>query len=305
MHKTCLAGIGIFALGCQLVVPPEKAPLEDAQVTVVDVGARDASVSACMTDPTYTGGGEHRYKFYPSPSVDYDTAIDRCAADGAHLVVVDSIDENLHVQSLINGDTWIGLDDLTVEADFRWTTGATGDFRLFNTGEPDNRVDEDCVFSKDDGKWEEIRCGTLKRVLCECDPAYLPPPTPLCRQMPGATTREGRWYFSRTTPRTWQDAENDCKSIGAHLLVIGDLHENALLDAAFNGIEHWIGYTDAVTDGVFQWVNGSPSPFHRFTAGVPTNVAEDCSVLLEGGAWDDQTCSKTFPYACECDPSPP
>jgi hypothetical protein len=302
MNKACFAAITIFVLGCRLNVPPEKE-LPDAEV-IIDVAAPDTRLPACMTDPTYTARGEHRYKSYPTPSVDYDTAIDRCAADGAHLVVIDSVTENEQAKGLISGDTWIGLDDLTVDNDFHWVTGATSTFRSFSTGVPAIKEDDDCVFFGMDGKWDVTGCATAKRVLCECDPAYEPPPTPLCRQLGGYTIRGGRRYFVRQTPATWQAAEDDCTSMGAHLAVIGDTYENTQLDMAFLG-PSWIGYTDAATDGVFQWVNGSPSTYQRFFGSAPSNDAEDCTALLDGGLWDDRPCDSALPYACECDPLPP
>jgi hypothetical protein len=302
MNKACLAAIWIFVLGCRLNVPPEKELPLDAEV-IVDVPAPDARLPACMTDPTYTAAGEHRYK-YSSSSVDYDTAIERCAADDAHLAVIDSMAENEQVKLLIGGDTWIGLDDLTVDTDFRWITGATGTFRFFGTA-PTIKENEDCVFMKLDGKWDQTGCGSPKRVLCECEPEYLPPPAPVCRQMTGATIREGRWYYARTAPATWLTAETDCRSMGAHLAVIGDLFENGQLDVAFTGSPYWIGYTDAAVEGQFQWVNGSPSTFQRFVGGAPANAAEDCAILFDGGAWGDRPCDAAFPYACECDPLPP
>lgn len=303
MYEACLAAIWIFMLGCRLNVPPEKEQ-PDAPV-IVDAAMPDARLPACMTDPTYTAGGEHRYKYHASPSVDYDTAIDRCAADGAHLVVMDSMEENDRAKAMIGGDTWLGFDDLTVETDLRWVTGATSSFRLFSTGVPNNKEETDCVYFKTDGKWDIGGCGSLKRVLCECDPAYVAPPAPPCRQMGGATVRSGRRYFAHPAAATWQAAETDCESIGAHLAVIGDLAENTVLDMAFFG-PYWIGYTDAVTDGQFRWVDGSPSTFQRFVGGgAPSNDAEDCVALLDGGAWDDRPCDSALPYACECAPLPP
>jgi hypothetical protein len=311
LHETGEVAVLLFAAGCQLTVPPEKAgAAEDAQVdtavpTPDAAPTPDASFPACMTDPTYSANGPHHYKFYPSPNVDYDTAVDRCAADGAHLIVIDSMEENNYAKSLINGDTWLGFDDLTVEQDFRWITGATGTFRSFAAGKPDNQGGEDCVATKTDGRWDDIGCGNLRRVLCECDPDYRPPPTPLCRQIAGAMVHSGRQYFARMTPRTWKDAEDDCKSIGAHLMVIGDTDENTALDVAFNGSAYWIGFTDAATEGQFQWVDGSPSLFHRFVTSVPANNGRDCAALLDGGLWSDLLCDMTQPYACECDPAPP
>jgi hypothetical protein len=158
---------------------------------------------------------------------------------------------------------------------------------------------------RDDGLWNDTGCEDSLRVLCECAPAYQPPPTPICRTATiGYATRDGRRYFQRSMPRTWQDAEDDCKSIGAHLVVISDVDENAAMDGLLF-MPHWIGYTDAMTESQFQWVDGSPSTYHRFAGEVPANPDQDCAVLQDGGAWADQPCDATYRYACECDPAPP
>jgi hypothetical protein len=297
----------ITGLGCQFKAPSPAVvdAGEDAPPASADAPPPDAAyVPACMTDPTYTASGAHRYKLL-TRAVDYDTAIDACAADGAHLAVVDSDEENEHLRTLIDGDSWIGLDDLTVEGSFQWVTGAASPFRRFPLGEPNNLVGEDCAQLQDSGSWNDAGCELPRRPICECDPAYRPPPTPSCRMATtGFEVRSGRRLFVRTAARTWQDAEDDCGSIGAHLLVIGDADENGDLDGRLLG-PTWLGYTDAAAEGQFKWVDGSPSTFHRWVVLVPTNDTLDCAVLQDFGTWTDVACDDMHPYACECDPLPP
>jgi hypothetical protein len=264
----------------------------------------------CMADASYqlnavTG---HRYKVLPQ-NANYDTAIDRCAADGAHLAVVDSVDENTFLAGILTttgggNEAWIGFDDLTVEGAFKWVTGAAG-ANLYKNGEPNNNSNEDCTAFRPDGTWHDFGCEGPKRPLCECDPAYRPPPTPACRTMTADSfERSGRRVF-RGPAATWANAKAACEAIGAHLLVIGDVGENAEMTQELSGV-YWIGYTDAVQDGAFVWVNGSPSTYHRFPGGtVPSDTEDDCAALQDDGVWDDSECDSTNPYACECDPLPP
>ena len=310
MRRVWAIAASLTWLGCRFSGPPPATgddgddgpanPAPDASADAVP----DAYVPACMTDPSYSNNGPHRYKAY-AQGTDYDTAIDRCAADGAHLVVVDSMVENEYLRTLITNDAWIGLDDLTTEGTFRWVTGATSAFRRFIGTEPNNAGGEDCTYLRDDGTWNDTGCEDSKRPLCECDPTYRPPPMPLCRTLAnGHETRNGRRYFPRTTPATWGAAEADCQAIGAHLVTIGDADENDDLDLRFFG-PYWIGYTDAVTEGQFQWNDGSPSTFHRWVAGAPNNDGQDCTVLQDFGSWADQPCGDMHPYVCECAPAPP
>lgn len=303
MRRVWAIAASLTWLGCRFSGPDVTSDGPAAPDTSAVDAAPDAYLPACLTDASYSNNGAHRYKVYPAPNVDYDTATDRCAADGAHLVVVDSMVEHDYLRTLINTDAWIGLDDLTVEASFQWVTGATSTFRRSTGMEPNNAGGEDCTYMRDDGTWNDTGCEDEKRVLCECDPMYRPPPTPPCRKAPtGFQTGNGRRYFPRVMPRTWAGAEADCQTLGAHLITINDLDENTDLDGRFL-TPHWIGYTDAATEGQFTWSDGSPSTFHRFVA--PSNDVVDCAVLLDGGTWVERACDATLPYACECDPAAP
>ena len=300
--------LGAWA-GCTFEGPSAGGPREDApqaDAPAPDAPAPDAPYApACMTDPSYSNNGEHRYKVIPR-DVDYDTAIDACGADGAHLAVIDSSEENDYLRARLGAnDAWIGLDDLTVDGTFRWITGATGAFRRFPGGEPNDYNGEDCTLLQSGGSWNDAGCEYERRPVCECDPAYRPPPTPLCRTAAtGFVLESGRRLFPRTTPRTWQEAEDDCRSIGAHLVVVADADENDEVDGRFSD-PIWIGYTDAASEGQFTWVTSSPSTFHRWTSGTPTNDLADCAVLQSSGTWLDVPCGDSHAYACECDPAPP
>jgi hypothetical protein len=302
----------LAAPGCRFSAPQaagdddggDDAPVIDAAPDAPADAAPDAAyVPACMTDPTYSNNGGHRYKLQ-AQGADYDTAIDRCAAEGAHPIVVDSVEESDYLRTLVGSDVWIGLDDLTIEDQFRWVTGATSTYRRWAPGEPTNsNFGEDCVYARSDKQWNDTSCGDGKQVVCECDPAYRPPPTPMCRKATsGYETRRGRRYFVHSTPRTWQDAEADCQSIEAHLVTIDDIDENDDMAARFIITSAWLGYTDAVAEGQFKWTDDSPSTYQRFGGSAPSNEDEDCAVLLDLGGWDDRACTETHPYACECAP---
>lgn len=296
--------------GCGFTAPrgvPEDAPGDAAP----DDGPADAppdapDVPACVDDPSYTthGGTGHRYKALSGNTI-YDTAIDRCAADGAHLAVVDTAAENAYLAGFITNEAWIGFDDLTEEGVFRWITGAPTDFIGFTGDEPNDANGEDCTYLRPNGTWNDIGCEDNKRPLCECAPAYQAPPTPACRTATtGFIERSGRRVFARPA-MTWQEAKADCEAIGAHLLVIGDATENTEMDGALTA-PHWIGYTDAVTEGTFRWVNGAPSTYNSWPGSTaPAEDDLDCAVLQDGGAWASVDCGETHLSACECDPLPP
>jgi hypothetical protein len=306
-----MRGIGIAVVvslicwGCRFDLPP-ATPLHDAsEDSSVDAGGSPA----CMTDPTYTLDPVtgHRYKI-PTQISTYDGSIDLCATDGAHLAVVNDLAENQFLVDLAgdNGERWIGLDDLTTEGTMEWVTGAAFTFDRFASGEPNNNNNEDCVAMRPSGVWNDLDCQELRLLLCECDPKYQAPPTPACRKTapPGWFETSGRRMFTGPAT-TWAQARDACQALGAHLLVIGDTAENVEIDLQLN-TAHWIGYTDAVQEGTFRWVNNAPSMYSNWPGGtVPTNNSSDCVVAQDGGTWGDVDCDELRPYVCECDPLPP
>jgi hypothetical protein len=288
--------------GCSFRGPSSGEPGDDAPQA--DAPQDDAPrMPACMTDLSYSDNGTHRYKVIQN--VDYDTAIDRCAADDAHLAAAETEGESDYLRDLSGGNAWIGFDDLTVENVFRWVNGAATAFVGWVGAEPNDSNGEDCTYLRTDGTWNDTSCGEQRAAICECDPDYRPPATPACRMAAsGFMTWMGRRYFVRTPTKTWQQAKADCESIDAHLVAISDLDENTNVDALLTGAQ-WLGYTDAAMEGLFRWTNSSPSTFNRWVSGTPTSDLQDCAVLQDSGAWLDVSCDDAYAYACECDPAPP
>jgi len=291
--------------GCSFRAPGAGADASaGADAPAADAPGSDAPfMPACLTDPSYSNSGTHRYKVI-TQSLEYDAAIDRCAADGAHLAVVETQSENTYLAGRIGGNTWIGFDDLTQEGAFRWITGAAMTFDGWSIGEPNDSGIEDCTYLRTNRTWNDASCAQLLPAICECDPEYRPPATPACRTAAGGFVIQlGRRYFARAA-QTWSQAEADCAAIGAHLTAIGDGDENTTLDASLSGA-HWIGYTDAAVEGTFRWSNGATSAFDSWGGGAPANDLADCTVLQDAGTWLDLSCEESHPYVCECDPAPP
>jgi hypothetical protein len=61
-------------------------------------------------------------------------------------------------------------------------------------------------------------------------------------------------------------------SNGRNLVTINDAAENQFLVNAFGGNElFWIGFTDAVQEGNWQWINGEPVTYTNWASGEPNN----------------------------------
>jgi len=95
---------------------------------------------------------------------------------------------------------------------------------------------------------------------------------------------------------TWDVAEADCESAGAHLVVVDDADED--LSVPDNV---WIGFTELVTPGTFQWVTGIDNGFRGFASGEPGSVGGASCVEARADGWHDDNCPESKNYACEYD----
>ncbi len=81
----------------------------------------------------------------------------------------------------------------------------------------------------------------------------------------------GNQYFL-TTSTTWTDAHAQAVAAGGNLVTINDAAEQNWLSSVFGTTElFWIGLTDRVTEGVFQWVSGQPVTYTNWAPREPNN----------------------------------
>ena len=106
----------------------------------------------------------------------WSDARQECLLQNADLVVIDNAEENQHILSLVQSqptidDYYIGLTDVENERIFKWAAynSTLPNFRYWDTGEPNNEGDEDCVEmrKKVNYKWNDVPCGQLNRFICE------------------------------------------------------------------------------------------------------------------------------------------
>ncbi|NCR27335.1 MAG: hypothetical protein GPJ25_13450, partial [Microcystis aeruginosa LE13-04] len=84
-----------------------------------------------------------------------------------------------------------------------------------------------------------------------------------------------------TTPTTWTDAQAQAQAMGGNLVTINDAAENQFLVNAFGSNESfWIGFTDAVQEGDWKWINGEPVTYVNWSVTEPNNVGnEDYGII--------------------------
>ena len=67
----------------------------------------------------------------------------------------------------------------------------------------------------------------------------------------------------------------------------------------------WIGFTDAATEGTFEWTlpykGGTSKKFTNWKTEEPNdyNSDEDCATLSSSGFWNDNPCQHDKPFVCE------
>jgi hypothetical protein len=99
-----------------------------------------------------------------------------------------------------------------------------------------------------------------------------------------------------TTPATWDAAEADCETAGAHLVIVDDATENAAITGG-----RWIGYSERVTAGTFKWVTGVPTAFEGWAVSEPGSIGGASCVEARADGWHDDNCPEAKAYTCEFD----
>ena len=118
--------------------------------------------------------------------------------------------------------------------------------------------------------------------------------------MTGFTNQQnfnGHSYYRSTGSMLWTDAKQACINMGGHLVTSTTLAENNFLFSLWpNG---WIGLTDEVWEGTWQWVTGEPYSWSYWNGGEPNNAGnEDYIQFVGGGRWNDLP-NTSLPYVLE------
>ncbi|CAB5146941.1 hypothetical protein D3OALGA1CA_4193, partial [Olavius algarvensis associated proteobacterium Delta 3] len=74
----------------------------------------------------------------------------------------------------------------------------------------------------------------------------------------------GHMYALSPTTMNWNDARAYAQSFGGELVTIDDATEDAFLRSTFGSAHFWTGLNDTVTEGTWEWADGSTSTYRNW-----------------------------------------
>jgi hypothetical protein len=195
----------------------------------------------------------------------------------------------------------------------QWSTGGTGQtLNVTGSGQYTVIVDEGACVSQDTLnvflldpsilEGDQIICKgegvTLTTSASGVEPEDIP-------NFTYAGEFQGSNYYTSNSPSTWTIAADNCAAQGGYLASIGSAAENSYLNTLLPGVTQWIGFTDQVTEGVFEWTSGEPVVYTNWNIGEPNNSSnEDYTQMLSSGVWNDSNPTAAYRYVCEFDNLP-
>ncbi|KAG7499177.1 macrophage mannose receptor 1-like [Solea senegalensis] len=271
-------------------------------------------------DHGYLLYGNFCYHFETEAMKNWHDAEDHCKGEQGHLTSLHSQEELSFLTAHMPTEAWVGLNDIDVENKFVNTDGTPANFLPWGNNQPDNwQNNEDCVQLRgmnhhEAGKINDDFCTSTKDYICKKAKGQGPPPQPPTFG-PGWNEKCGSWMadpfndycylFNYLSMRTWAEARADCVNQGGELASITDPYEQAFIQGVIQssptGITLWTGGHDSITEGGWEWTDGSPFRYIRWGAGNPDDYfGEDClSIYINDGYWNDDDCEYKRGYICK------
>ncbi|XP_072038583.1 CD209 antigen-like protein A [Amphiura filiformis] len=116
------------------------------------------------------------------------------------------------------------------------------------------------------------------------------------------------YYIQAPSVQSWDYARTTCQAKGGDLVVINNQAENDFLRRKLiSSGGHWIGLTDAESEGTFVWVDttfartgGKDLLYTNWQDGEPNQLGEEDCITMSTGGWNDEDCSTSDNgYICE------
>ncbi|MGH0140650.1 UNVERIFIED_CONTAM: hypothetical protein FKN15_023262 [Acipenser sinensis] len=117
---------------------------------------------------------------------------------------------------------------------------------------------------------------------------------------------DNKCYYISSDVKSWPDARSDCEMRGGDLMSISSVQERTWIRTQI-GVSniYWIGLNDVVSEGVWEWSDGSPflEELQNWRPGQPDNWQdnEDCVQFAasDSARWNDEFCTVARNYICK------
>ncbi len=167
---------------------------------------------------------------------------------------------------------WIGLSDAVTEGVHRWDSGESVTWTNWYPGEPNNsRATEDWVEIGLNGTtgWNDLPAtGSPTTIygLVEFSTLF-----PAINGEIVVNPTNGHAYTRVAPGGSVAAARAAAEALGGHLVTINDAAEDAFLSTHFAGRRYWIGLSDRVVEGQYQWDSGDPVTYTNWKTGEPND----------------------------------
>ncbi|MBL9166638.1 MAG: SUMF1/EgtB/PvdO family nonheme iron enzyme [Verrucomicrobiales bacterium] len=217
---------------------------------------------------------------------------------------------------LFGKNLWLGGTDEGTEGQWRWITGERWSFTNWRTNEPGNASlgngqgeaeNHLMIWGNEtefpDGYrfyWNDatVSGGTLARDGYILERRSWTDPDDPDTDDDGLSDAEETWFslyqvIETSDGMSWFQAKEDAEARHGHLATINSLAEWNLILSTVGTKESiynlWLGGTDSVREGRWQWITGEPFAIGRWAEGEPNNSGEEDHLTLccTEGRWND------------------
>ncbi|KAF7702954.1 neurocan core protein isoform X1 [Silurus meridionalis] len=191
---SCLCPLGYYGESCEIDIDEcQSNPCQNGGTCIDEINS-----VVCLCLPSYGGamcekdteGCDHSWrKFhghcyrYFIHRLNWEDAEKDCRAHNGHLASIHTREEQDFINSMSHENTWIGLNDRTVEEDFHWTDNMDLQYENWRENQPDNFFagGEDCVvmIAHENGKWNDVPCNYKLPYICKKGTVLCGPPPPV------------------------------------------------------------------------------------------------------------------------------
>ena len=255
----------------------ETVSLTLATGTGYTVGTATAVVGTITNDEAPVIRGNSIYTLVDGPT--WTQAEANSVKLGGHLTAITSESENQFLVDNFavnspgytgNISYYLGLTDKASKGNWAWSDGSMLGYTNWSPGEPQQTNGEDYsefllvpTGPRSPGQWGD----NFETIASGKGIAEIP------------FIRRGDSAYVIVQGPTWEEAEANAVKLGGHLVTINDAAENQWIQSNFNsyisktsgGADFWIGYTDKDQEGVWKWLDGSPSTYTNWAGTGPNN----------------------------------